>query len=340
MINKTGVYIIAEAGVNHNGDIGIAKKMVDAALKCGVDAIKFQTFKSESIVTKYADRARYQKLNTKNNDSQYEMLKKLELSFDNFIELSDYCKGKKLEFLSTPFDFESADFLNDIGVKAFKISSGDITNIPFLQHIAKKNKPMIISTGMSNLGEIEEAIRAIKDMGNNSIYILHCTSNYPAKLETVNLNAIDTLKAAFKLPVGYSDHTEGIEIPIAAAAKGACIIEKHFTLNKNFEGPDHKASLDVEELNAMVRAIRNVEKAMGDGIKKCTADEMDVKTAARKSIVASRFIKKGEIIRREDISFKRSGSGISPKDYNYIINKRAKRDIEEDEQIHFLMIEE
>ena len=333
------VFIIAEAGVNHNGDIDIAKKMVDKAVFSGVDAIKFQTFKTEKLVTGYADMAEYQKCTIGKADSQFNMLKKLELSYENFIEIQEYCKHKKIMFLSTPFDFESADFLWSIGMDAFKISSGDLTNIPFLKHIAKFDKPIILSSGMATLSEIEEAINAINFLESKEIAVLHCTSNYPAKLENVNLNAINTIKNAFKIVSGYSDHTEGIIISIAAVALGANIIEKHFTLDKCMDGPDHKASLSPIELKDMVTAIRNVEMALGNGIKKSTSSEVDTMNAARKSIVASRYIKAGECIKTIDLDYKRPGTGLSPKFYNYIIGKKANRDIKMDELISFNMVE-
>lgn len=333
------VFIIAEAGVNHNGDINIAKKMIDKAAFAGVDAIKFQTFKTEKLVTGYADMAGYQKCNIGKVDSQFNMLKKLELSYENFIEIQQYCKHKKIMFLSTPFDFESADFLWSIGIEAFKISSGDLTNIPFLKHISKFDKPILLSSGMATLSEIEEAINAINFLENKQIAVLHCTSNYPAELENVNLNAINTIKNAFKIVSGYSDHTEGIIIPVAAVALGANIIEKHFTLDKHMVGPDHKASLSPDELKDMVTAIRNVEMALGNGIKKFTSSEVDTMKVARKSIVASRYIKSGECIKIIDLDYKRPGTGLSPKFYNYIVGKKTNRDIKMDEQISFNMVE-
>ena len=284
-------FIIAEAGVNHNGDINIAKQLVDKAVFAGVDAIKFQTFKTEKLVTGYADMAEYQKDNIGKVDSQFNMLKKLELSYENFIEIQEYCVHKEIMFLSTPFDFESADFLASIGMEAFKISSGDLTNIPFLEHIARFNKPIILSSGMATLSEIEDAINAIYSLGNKEVAVLHCTSNYPAKLQNVNLNAMNTIKNAFKIVSGYSDHTQGITVPIAAAAMGANIIEKHFTLDKNMEGPDHKASLNPLELKEMVAAIRDVEMALGSGIKRYNPSEVDTMKAARKSIVACKRYK-------------------------------------------------
>lgn len=327
-------FIIAEAGVNHNGDINIAKKLVDEAFEAGVNAIKFQSFKAESLVTKDAPKAKYQKETTRTGN-QYEMLKKLELSYHEHIILKEYCEEKGITFISTPFDFESVDLLEKLDIPLYKISSGDLTNIPFLQYIAKLNKPMIVSTGMANLGEVERAVEAINSCGNDNISLLHCTSNYPTDYKDVNLNAMITLKNSFKLPVGYSDHTVGIEIPIAAVAMGAKIIEKHFTLDKNMEGPDHKASLNPQELKQMVDSIRNIEKAFGDGIKKCNENEESTKKVARKSIVASRNICNGEIISYENITFKRPGNGLTPLFTEEILGKVAICDIDEDEFITF-----
>lgn len=327
-------FIIAEAGVNHNGNIEIAKKLIDIACDAKVDAVKFQTFKAENLVTKNAEKANYQKENT-GDGSQFEMLKKLELSYEEHLILKQYCESKEIMFISTPFDFESVDLLEKLQIPLYKISSGDLTNIPFLTYIAKLNKPMIISTGMASLGEVEKAVEVINRCGNNRIRLLHCTSNYPTVYEDVNLNAMVTLRNAFKLPVGYSDHTESIEIPIAAVAMGAEIIEKHFTLDKNMEGPDHKASLSPEELKNMVSSIRNIEKAFGNGIKVCNKNEENTKKVARKSIVASKNIKNGETISYENIAFKRPGYGISPLFIDEIIGKNAVCDINVDEFITF-----
>ncbi|MBU3154823.1 N-acetylneuraminate synthase [Clostridium estertheticum] len=335
--NRT--FIIAEAGVNHNGDIEIAKQLVDKAVISGVDAIKFQTFKTEKLVTGYADMADYQKSNIGHTSSQFTMLKQLELSQESFIKIQEYCKYKGIMFLSTPFDFESADFLESIGMLAFKISSGDLTNIPLLEHIAKFNKPIILSSGMANLSEIEEALNAIYCLGNKEVAVLHCTSNYPAKLQSVNLNAMNTIKNAFKVVGGYSDHTKGITVPIAATAIGANIIEKHFTLDKNMQGPDHKASLNPTELKDMVQSIRDVEMALGNGIKRYNPSEVDTIKAARKSIVASRYIKKGQLITLMDLDYKRPGTGLSPKFYVDIVGKKTNRDIKMDEQITLNIIE-
>lgn len=327
-MNKN-VFIIAEAGVNHNGDIGIAKQLVDKAKAAKVDAIKFQSFNADKLVTKNAPKAEYQKKNT-GNGNQYNMLKKLELSLEDHIELKKYCDEKSIMFLSTPFDEESVDLLEQIGVSLYKVSSGDLTNIPLLQYIASKNKPIILSTGMANLGEIEYAIYAIKEVSNIEIKLLHCTSNYPTKYEDVNLKAMHTLKNAFNLEVGYSDHTNGIEIPIAAVAMGAQIIEKHFTIDKNMEGPDHKASLNPFELKEMVSSIRHIEQAFGNGIKKCNKNEKNTRKIARKSIVLCKPIKKDQVIERSCLTCKRPGTGISPKYINKLIGKIANIDMEKE----------
>lgn len=332
--DRKSCFIIAEGGVNHNGDINIAKKLVDTAFEAGADAVKFQSFKAENLVTKNAPKAEYQKKTT-GSGNQYEMLKKLELSYEDHVLLKKYCEGKGIAFISTPFDFESVDLLEKLDIPLYKISSGDLTNTPFLKHIAKLNKPMIVSTGMSNLGEVEVAIKAIKEAGNDKISLLHCTSNYPTDYEDVNLNAMITLKNAFNLPIGYSDHTVGIEVPIAAVAKGAKIIEKHFTLDKDMEGPDHKASLNLEELKRMVTSIRNIEKAFGDGIKRCNESEKNTKQVARKSIVAKVNIRKGETISYENITLKRPGNGISPIFIDEIIGKVAISDIYAEDFITF-----
>ena len=331
-------FIIAEAGVNHNGNLTLAKQLVDKAVLAGVDAIKFQTFKTEKLVTRYADMAEYQKDNLGKTDSQFNMLKKLELSYDDFIELQEYCRTKGIMFLSTPFDFESADFLASLNMEAFKISSSDLTNIPFLEHIAKFKKPIILSSGMATLSEVEEAINVIYCQGNKEVAVLHCTSNYPSKLQNVNLNAMNTIKNAFKIVSGYSDHTVGITIPIAAVALGGNIIEKHFTLDKNMEGPDHKASLSPLELKEMVIAIRSVEMALGTGIKMYNPSEVDTMKAARKSIVAARHIKVGESISLDDLDYKRPGTGLLPKFYVDIVGKIAIKDIKADEQIALNMV--
>lgn len=333
MKNKT--FIIAEAGVNHNGSIEIAKKMIEVAKECGADAIKFQTFKAEKVISKYAPKAEYQKQTTGEIDSQLEMVKKLELSFDDFIVLKEYCDKLNIMFLSTPFDFESIDFLDDLGLEIFKIPSGEITNLPYLEKIGKLGKKVILSTGMADLGEIEDALDILTSCGTKKedITILHCNTEYPTPYEDVNLLAMLTIKEAFKVKVGYSDHTLEIEVPIAAVALGASVIEKHFTLDKNMEGPDHKASLEPHELKAMIDAIRNIEKSLGDGIKKPSKSELKNKDIARKSIVAKREIKKGEIFTEDNITVKRPGNGISPMRWYEVLGKVALKDYKEDELI-------
>jgi len=330
-MKKEGVYIIAEAGVNHNGDINLAYKLIDVAVEAGADAVKFQTFKAKNLVSKYTDMATYQKNNTGYGSEQLKMLERFELNFEDFIKLKKYCDEKEIDFLSSPFDFESIDFLENL-VPYYKIPSGEIINLPYLKKIAEKHKPIIMSTGMATLSEVEKALNVIYEVNKNAeIYLLHCTTNYPTPFEEVNLRAMLTLKEAFKLPVGYSDHTLGIDVPIAAVAMGAQIIEKHFTLDKNLSGPDHKASLEPYELKEMVRAIRNVEKALGDGIKKPNKSEMEIMKVVRKKLVAARDIEKGEIITENDIMIKRANEGLVPEYYEIIIGKRLLKSIKEDE---------
>ena len=331
----TPCFIIAEAGVNHNGNIDIAKKLIDVAVDAGTDAVKFQTFKAEKLVTTTASKAKYQIENTGTSETQFEMLRRLELSMDVYKELFSYCNKKNIIFMSAPFDEGSADMLDNLGMNIFKIPSGEITNKPLIQHIAGKKKPIILSTGMSYLGEVEKAISWINEIWDEldkkpELTLLHCVSNYPAEVEDSNLLAIKTMEGAFGLPVGYSDHTPGIEISIAAVALGAKVIEKHFTIDRNMEGPDHKASLEPDELKTMVKAIRNVEKAIGNGIKRPTRNEEDTRNIARRSLVASRHIKAGETVRLNDISIKRPGIGIAPELIEQIINKVAQIDIKKD----------
>ena len=327
------VKIIAEAGVNHNGDIIIAKKMIDFAKEAGVDYIKFQTFIPENLVSKYAKKAEYQKTTTAADESQLQMLRKLTLSENEFIELSDYCKATSIGFISTPFDLESVDFLNSFNMDFWKVPSGEITNLPYLVEIAKTGKPIILSTGMSDLDEIDAALNVLHSNGAGKITLLHCNTQYPTPMEDVNLNAMLTLKDRYNCDVGYSDHTLGIEVPIAAVALGATVIEKHFTLSSSMEGPDHKASLEPNELKSMVSAIRNIEKALGTGNKVASPSETENKDIARKSIVASRMIKKGEVFTKDNITTKRPGSGISPMRWYNVIGAVAKRDFQEDELI-------
>lgn len=327
------VFIIAEAGVNHNGNIDLAKKLIDAAKEAKVDAVKFQTFKTEKIVSKCAEMAEYQKENLKTQESQYEMIKRLELSYDSFKELKQYCEDKNILFLSTPDDEDSLDFLVDLKVEKIKIGSTEVTNLNYLRKIAKKNLPIILSTGMSTLGEVETALRTIYEEENKNITLLHATTDYPTAYDDVNLRAMITLKNAFNIPVGYSDHTLGYEAAIAAVTMGAVVIEKHFTLDKDMEGPDHKASLNPEELKEFVTKIRNTEKLLGDGIKKPTKREKEIIEVARRSIVASYDLKKGSVITEEMLEFKRPGNGIKPDMIDVLIGRELKRDIKEDEVI-------
>lgn len=327
------VYIIAEAGVNHNGQFELAKKMIEVANASGVDAIKFQTFCAEKLVIDQAPKAEYQEKMTKKGESQFEMLKKLELSKNEFIDLKDYCDKLGLEFLSTPFDLESLEFLNSIGLKCMKIPSGELTNLPYLIKIADTKLPVILSTGIATLNEVEAAVYVLKKNGTEKISLLHCTTEYPTPYEDVNLNAMLTMQKEFELPVGYSDHTMGIEISIAAVALGATIIEKHFTLDRRLDGPDHKASLEPDELKNMVKAIRHVEIAFGDGVKHPAESEMKNINIARKSIVAKKKIAKGEFLTEENLTVKRPGNGVSPMKWFDVLGKKALKDFEEDELI-------
>jgi N,N'-diacetyllegionaminate synthase len=327
------VFIIAEAGVNHNGSIELAKELIDKASEAGADAVKFQSFKAKSLVTKNAMKAEYQKETTGNSDGQFDMIKKLELDYRKHEELAEHCKTKDIMFLSSAFDLESIDLLNDLGLEILKIPSGEITNLPYLRKIGSLKKRVILSTGMSTLGDIEKALEILKTSGTIDITVLHCNTEYPTPIGDVNLNAMNTIKDAFKVEVGYSDHTLGIEVPIAAVALGATVIEKHFTLDKTMEGPDHRASLEPSELKEMVRCIRNIEQALGDGVKKLTKSESKNINIARKSIVAGRDIKKGEIFTEENLAIKRPGNGISPMRWDEIIGKIAKVDFKEDELI-------
>ncbi|MDK2901692.1 MAG: N,N-diacetyllegionaminate synthase [Thermosediminibacterales bacterium] len=327
------VFIIAEAGINHNGNIEIAKKLVDIASEAGADAVKFQSFKAEKLVSRNAKKAEYQKNTTDKSESPLDMLKRLELDFKNHKELISYCRKRNIIFLSSPFDLESIDLLNRLGVEIFKIPSGEINNLPYLRKIGKLKKKVILSTGMSTLDEIKDALDILRENGTTDIIVLHCNTEYPTRVEDVNLRAMETIRRTFNIEVGYSDHTLGIEVPIAAVAMGAAVIEKHFTLDKNMEGPDHKASLEPNELREMVRAIRNIERALGDGIKKPSNSELKNVNIVRKSIVAKRYIKKGEVLTEENLTVKRPGDGISPMKWDEVIGRVADKDYEEDELI-------
>ncbi|SHH20288.1 N-acetylneuraminate synthase [Tepidibacter thalassicus] len=329
------VFIIAEAGVNHNGKIELAYKLIDKAVEAGCDAVKFQTFKTEKIIGKKADKAQYQKENTGHEESQFEMVKKLELSYDDFTKLKKYCESKNIMFLSTPDDIDSLNFLCDLGVSYIKVGSTEVTNIDYLKEIAKKQIPIILSTGMSTLGEVEKALDAIYSQANRNVTLLHATTDYPTNYEDVNLNAMVTLKNAFKVDVGYSDHTLGYEAAIAAVTLGAVIIEKHFTLDKNMQGPDHKASLNPFELKEFVKSIRNTEALLGNGIKKPTKRELKIMNQVRRSIVASKELKKGTKLTKDILEFKRPGNGIKPEFIDILIGRTLKRDLTEDEPINW-----
>lgn len=328
-----GVLVIAEAGVNHNGSLSLAKELAKKAKEAGVDYVKYQTFNPSAMVSRFAEKAEYQKQNTDSKQSQLKMLEDLMLTYDEFVELRNYCDEIGVGFLSTAFDYESINFLSELGCSIWKIPSGEITNYPYLVEIAKKHQPIILSTGMCNEQEIADAIEVLQSNGAGEIRLLHCTTEYPTPFEDVNLKAMCSMKERFGLEVGYSDHTKGIEVPIAAVAMGATIIEKHFTLDKNMEGPDHKASLEPDELKQMVDSIRNIEKALGSGIKQPAESERKNIAIARKSIVASVPIRKGEVFTVENITTKRPGNGISPMRWNEVIGTCAVRDFEEDELI-------
>ncbi len=327
--------IIAEAGVNHNGSMDLAKQLIDKAVEAKVDYIKFQTFKAETLVNKSATQAAYQKKNLGKEESQLEMLRKLELRFEDFSSLNSYCRERGINFLSTPFDFESIDFLASMGMDYMKVPSGEITNLLYLRKIAQVGIPVIMSTGMCRLGDIEAALNVLYagGMSLDDITLLHCNTEYPTPMADVNLRAMDTLRSAFGTKVGYSDHTKGIEVPIAAVATGATVIEKHFTLDKHLPGPDHVASLEPLELKSMVDSIRNIEEAMGTSVKKISASEEKNIAVARKSIVASRPIKTGDLFTEENLTVKRPGNGISPMKWDEIVGLVAKHDFEEDELI-------
>jgi len=329
------VFIIAEAGVNHNGNLELAKEMVDVAKSAGADAVKFQTFKAENIVSKFAPKANYQKKKDDKNQCQLAMLKKLELSHNDHRELFNYCQEKKIMFLSSPFDFGSIEFLQSLGMSIFKIPSGEITNFPYLRKVGSLAKEIIISTGMAELEEINKALDVLVESGTvkEKIIVLHCNTEYPTPFEDVNLLAMLAIRDALGVKIGYSDHTLGIEVPIAAVALGAEVIEKHFTLDRAMEGPDHQASLEPEEFKAMVKSIKNIEKSLGDGIKKVSPSELINKSVVRKSIIALRDIKKGEILSQENITAKRLGTGISPMEWGRVIGKVAKRCFKADEGI-------
>jgi len=325
-------FIIAEAGVNHNGSLSMAKKLVNVAFEAGADAVKFQTFRSEELVTNNAGMAEYQEKNTKRKEAQIKMLKRLELKYDDFIELKRYCDKKGILFLATPHSESAIDFLEKL-VPLYKVASGDLNNLPLLKKIAQKKKPIIISSGMADMDEIVQALKVIKEVGNNQVILLHCTTNYPCPFQEVNMKAMATMQKKFKCLVGYSDHTEGIIVPILAVAYEAAVIEKHFTLDKNLPGPDHKASLTPKELKEMVEAVRNAQSALGNSIKKPTESEKKIKKVARKSIIARIAIKKGTTILEGMLSIKRPGTGIEPKYLSQIVGRTARKNIKRDEML-------
>lgn len=325
--------IIAEAGVNHNGDVKIAKKLCWAAKEAGADVVKFQTWITEKIITRNVDQAEYQRENTGKDESQFNMLKSLELSYDEFTEVKKYCDEIGITFASTADEEDSLDFLVDLGVPFIKIGSGDVGNIPYLRYIGQKKLPVILSTGMSTLADVEMSLKALQDGGASEITLLHCTTNYPCPYDAVNLKAMDTLKNAFGLPVGYSDHTEGIEVAVAAVARGAGIIEKHFTLDKNMEGPDHKASTEPAEFKAMVESIRHIESALGSGVKQPTTAEQEISKVVLKRIVAKRGIKAGQVICEDDLCVKRNDVGVPATAWDIIVGSVARKDYIVDEGI-------
>jgi N-acetylneuraminate synthase len=358
-MQKESIYIIGEAGVNHNGSLDRAKELVRVAAAAGVDAVKFQTFRAEALVTRSAPKAEYQARNTQDDGSQYEMLRALQLSEPDHEALLELCKELNVEFLSTPFDVASAQFLARLGVRRFKVSSGDLTNAPLLLELAQWRLPIILSTGMSTLGEIEQALSVLafgythcrgekpasdavfraftsqagQEALRKNVLLLQCTSEYPAPFDSINLRAMDTIHSAFRIAVGFSDHSEGIAIPIAAAARGAKVIEKHFTLSRELPGPDHKASLEPDELTQMVRSIRQVEQALGSGAKMPHAGELKTKAVAAKSLVALKAIKEGEVFSEENLTVKRPGNGMAPIMYWEMLGKKADRNYNPDELI-------
>ncbi len=329
------VFIIAEAGVNHNGSIELAKKLIDVAVEAGADAVKFQTFKADKLVSIGAQKADYQKQTTSINESQYEMIKKLELDDCSHHELISYCNEKQIMFLSTPFDHYSIDLLNCLEMPIFKIPSGEITNLPYLRHIGGLGKEVILSTGMADLGEIEDALDILIQAGTpkEKVTVLHATTEYPCPVDEVNLRAMLTISTAFGVKVGYSDHTQGIEVPIAAVAMGASIVEKHFTLDRTMDGPDHKASIEPDELKSMVNGIRRVSRALGNGVKKATKSELKNINIARKSIVALSSIELGEIFSVSNLTIKRPGGGISPMRWDEVIGQVAQKNYQSDDLI-------
>lgn len=331
-------FVIAEAGVNHNGSLELALKLVDIAASAGADAIKFQTFQAEKVISSSAPKAQYQVDSGNPSETQLEMVKKLELDESAHIEIADYCRKKNVMFLSTPFDYESVDLLERLGVPAFKVGSGELTNLQFLEYLAKKKKPIILSTGMACLSEVECGIEAVSKFGT-PLALLHCVSNYPARPEDVNLRAMETLSQAFRVPVGFSDHTLGIEISLAAAARGASIIEKHFTIDTSLPGPDHKASLNPHELSSLVSGIRNIQSSLGDGIKRPAQSELEIASVARRSIVASCDIPANATISNEMLTYRRPGTGLPPSFFKYLLGRKTKHSIRAEQLIALEMLQ-
>jgi len=332
-------FLIAEAGVNHNGEIGLAKELIDAARSAGADAVKFQTFSTDDLVVKGTEKADYQKRSTKKNESQYDMLLRLEFSAAEFKELSDYARKKGILFLSTPFDPASVDLLDNLNVPAYKISSGDLTNIPLLEKIASKNKPVILSTGMASLGEIEDSVSFLRKNNVQDFILLHCTTQYPTDIRAVNLKNMNTLRCAFNCPVGFSDHTEGLTAAITAVALGACIIEKHFTLDKSLPGPDHEASVEPDSFRLLVDTIRDVETILGSETRHVSAEEQEIQRIARKSLIAIADLRKGEKFSQKSLAVKRPGTGIPPKFFNHLLTRKARVPIGKDTVLSWEMIE-
>ena len=334
------VFVVAEAGVNHNGDVALALALVDAAAEAGADAVKFQTFRTDALVSRAAPKAGYQVETTGGGESQRDMLARLELTLADFARVQERCAKRGVVFFSAPFDEASADALERLAAPLFKVPSGEITNLPFLRHVAAKRRPMIVSTGMSTLAEVAEAVAAIRAAGDSPVALLHCVSAYPAPPDEMNLRAMDTLRERFGVPVGLSDHTLGLEVALAAVARGAAIVEKHLTLDKAMPGPDHRASLDPEEMAALVRGIRTVESALGDGDKRPTPSELDTRRVARKSLVAARALRAGERLTEDAVAVKRPGTGIPPAELSRAVGRRLRRDVAADEVLEWTALEE
>lgn len=332
-------FVIAEAGVNHNGDIALAKRLIDAAVAARADAVKFQTFRADRLVTPRAPKAAYQERTTRPDESQLDMLRRLELPAQAHRELAEYSRQRGILFLSTPFEAQSVDLLSDLGVPAFKISSGDLTNLPLLAYVARQGKPMIVSTGMSTLPEVEVALRTIRAAGMRSLVLLHCVSSYPASPGTVNLRAMQTMAAAFRVPIGYSDHTMGIEVALAAVALGACVLEKHLTLDCGLPGPDHASSIEPQEFNALVRGVRVIEAALGDGRKVPSQEEQEVARVARRSLVAAKAIPSGTALTEKLVAIQRPGTGIAPKEFSRVMGRRVTRPLAQGELLDWAILE-